>query len=250
MKKRTVAIVQARVGSSRLPRKVLEPIAGMPVLGWVVRRVRRARQLDDVIVATTECDADEEIVALCKQLGVGCFRGSENDVLDRFVQAARWAEASHVVRINADNPLVDPQYVDGLLAEAGAWDYISYETSDRRPVMLTALSFFSELVTCECLERADREILDIRLREHVTLGVYRAPDRFRVRFLGIPSFAEDQRLRLTLDTLDDLNLLREIVGGLGDDPQGASAESIVEQVSRRLDWLARMEELNRQNRKS
>lgn len=250
MKKRRVAIIQARVGSTRLPHKILEPLGNLPVLEWVIHRVRRAELLDDMLVATTNCAADDEIVALCERLEVSCFRGSEHDVLDRFVQAAQWSHASDVVRINADNPFIEPQFIDDLLAESEPADYISYQTSDGRPVMLTAVSFFSELVTRECLERADRVISDALLREHVTLGIYRNPEQYRVRFLPIPAFAEDQRLRLTLDTSEDLALLREVVDELGDSAMSVAAESVVDLVSQRGDWLARMDEMNHRNRKS
>ena len=119
---RVVAVVQARMTSRRLPGKVLTPLAGSPVLGLVVGRLRRATRIDEVVVATSTDPSDDPVAAWCAQPGIRCHRGSLDDVLDRFLGAARASGATHVVRITADCPLIDPDLVDRVIAQALAED--------------------------------------------------------------------------------------------------------------------------------
>src|ERR1700732_5617027 len=106
------AIVQARMGSTRLPGKVLMDLGTKTVLARVVNRLRRATRIDEIVIATSDSVADDVIVRECRQLGVSSFRGSEDDVLDRYYQAARACGAGAIVRITSDCPLIDPQLVD------------------------------------------------------------------------------------------------------------------------------------------
>jgi spore coat polysaccharide biosynthesis protein SpsF len=131
----TIAIIQARMGSSRLPGKVLLDLAGQPMLRRVVERTRRAKTIDQVVVATTTEPSDDPVVELCTALGYACYRGSLYDVLDRYYQAARQFEASNVVRITADCPLIDPQVVDRTVqAFLGLTKKEDIELSDPSPV--------------------------------------------------------------------------------------------------------------------
>src|SRR5690348_14470818 len=109
---RTVAIVQARMNSQRLPGKMMQNLEGAPIMEWVLHRTARARLLDGVVLATTEQAADDPLVEVGQRLGVGIFRGDENDVLGRFARAAEISKAETVVRICADRPLVDPDVID------------------------------------------------------------------------------------------------------------------------------------------
>ncbi|HMF14076.1 MAG TPA: NTP transferase domain-containing protein, partial [Gemmataceae bacterium] len=124
---RTVAVVQARMGSSRLPGKALADLAGRPVLWHVVQRVQRARRADEVVVATSTSPADDPIDYFCTRAGIPVFRGSEIDVLDRVYQAARERPADAVVRITGDCPLIDPAVIDRVLENyaGGDYDYVS-----------------------------------------------------------------------------------------------------------------------------
>ncbi len=249
---KVVAVVQARMGSTRLPGKLFLPLGPKTVLRWVLDRVREARRVDDVVVATSTAAENDRLVERCGQWGVGSFRGSESDVLGRCLAAAREADAGWVVRVNADNPLVDPRYIDALVdaARQGRADYQSYRRGDSKPVMLTALSFFAEVISRECLERADREIRDRFEREHVTLGIYGRPSRFDVRWLDVPAWCNDPRLRLTVDTQADLDLLRQVVAGLGPGAETATAEQVVRLVQEHSKWLETMAVLNAANPKT
>jgi len=122
-----LAILQARTSSSRLPGKVLKPILGKPMLLLQIERVRRARKIDKLVVATSNDPSDDGIEALCKQHGIDCFRGSLNDVLDRFYRAALTYNPEHIVRLTGDCPLIDPELVDSIIDMhlEGNYDYTS-----------------------------------------------------------------------------------------------------------------------------
>lgn len=241
----TVAIIQARLGSTRLPRKVLAKFGNQTLLERTLDRVQMADCFDRVIVATSISPKDAEIESHCKSIGVPCVRGSENDVLGRFVQAAEESQADWIVRVNADNPFIAPEYLVELVAEreANFFDYSSYLVGTK-PAMLTACGFFAELVSQSCLERASKAISSAHLREHVTLGIYQSPGNFRVHFKEAPAFAADSRIRLTLDTPEDLCLLSKIASVV-DRPAGVlAAEHLYQEILCHPEWLVEMQRIN------
>lgn len=223
---RTVAIVQARTGSTRLPGKVLLPLLGRPVLEHVVRRVRRARTLDDVVVATTTTDADDRIEELAHLNGWPVVRGSEQDLLDRYLLAARTFRADRVVRITSDCPLIDPDLVDDVVAalDASGADY----ASNTLPPRTYPRGLDVEAVTTSALEIAGREDDDPASREHATPYVYRHPERFQLR--RVAGTRDLSGHRWTLDTPEDLALIGRIFEALGrDDFAWTDALAVVEQ---------------------
>jgi len=200
-----VAIIQARMGSSRLPGKVLMDLGGEMVLGRVVRRLQRSRHISKIVVATTTVPADEVIVAECDRLEVLCFRGSEHDVLDRYYQAARANAADAVVRITSDCPLIDPELVDETVEVFGDKhaDYASNVFPRTYPRGLD-----TEVFSFDALDRAWREAREAHQREHVTPYLYEHPQIFKLASLS--GAADYSRYRWTLDTREDLELLRAI----------------------------------------
>jgi len=206
----TIAIVQARMGSTRLPGKVMIDLGGKSVLQRVTERLQRADLLDQVMVATTTEDPDQAIVEECDRLGVAIFRGSEKDVLDRYYQAVLQTGATTVVRITADCPLIDPVVVDQTIrvfVEAKA-DYANNVTPRTYPRGLDV-----EVMTAAALERAWREAHLPHEREHVTPYLYEHPGLFQLAF---HSGASDySRYRWTLDTPEDLELLKRLYLRLG-----------------------------------
>jgi spore coat polysaccharide biosynthesis protein SpsF len=210
---RVNAIIQARVGSTRLPGKVLEDLGGHSVLEWVVRAARAATEIDTVIVATSTAAADDAVADLADSLGVAVIRGSEDDVLSRFVAALDAHPADAVVRLTADCPLLDPTLIDAV---AGAWsaapshDYISTVLVRCLPRGLDV-----ELVSARALRAVDRIAVG-HDRVHVTSAVYADPTAYRVLGLCVMPAAND--LRVTLDTAADLVLLRALVAELPDAP--------------------------------
>ena len=149
-----LGILQARASSRRLPGKVMKPILGRPMLERQIERLRRARRLDKLVVATSTDPSDDPIAALCRSLAVECFRGSLDDVLDRFYQAARRAAPRAVVRLTGDCPLADPAVIDQLieLHARGGYDYTSNTLTRSYPDGLDA-----EVTQLHCLEAAWRE---------------------------------------------------------------------------------------------
>lgn len=204
---KTVAIVQARMGSTRLPGKVLMDLGGQTVLARVVRRLGRAKRIDEIMVATTTAGADDAIADECGRLRVGCFRGSEPDVLDRYQAAAAVASAEVVVRITSDCPLIDPAIVGQTIQKFfdQRADYASNVSPRTFPRGLD-----TEIFSLAALELAWHDARAPYQREHVTPYFYEHPELFRsASFYGSRDYSE---FRWTLDTEDDLRLIRAIYG--------------------------------------
>ena len=210
---KVVAIIQARMGSSRLPGKVLLDIAGEAMLARVVKRCQRALSVDLVVVATSDEPADDAVERFCLEQDYLFFRGSLHDVLDRYYRAARRFEAAIVVRVTADCPLIDPvvidQVVDALFGgqPAPQWDF----TANRLPPPWKRsypIGLDVEVCTFTALEQAWKEAKEAHQREHVMPYLYEQEGRFRVLVLDhIPDFGH---LRWTVDTPEDLALVRQI----------------------------------------
>lgn len=200
-----IAIVQARMGSRRLPGKVLVDLAGRTVLDRVVMRLRRATGIDHVVVATTHLPSDDSIVRECQQLGVPYFRGSECDVLDRYYHAAKNFGADAIVRITSDCPLIDSDLVNETVQvfDLNQVDYASNVIPRTYPRGLD-----TEVFTTEALARAWLEARAPHQREHVTPYLYEHPEIFKMA--SATGGADYSNYRWTLDTAEDLELLRAI----------------------------------------
>lgn len=201
-----VIIVQARMGSTRLPGKVLEHVEGVPMLALQIERLRRCRSADEIVIATTAAERDEPVVALAEELAVRWYRGSESDVLARYVGAARDAGADVIVRVTADCPLIDPAVTDRVieaLLGSGA-DYASNTQVRTYPRGLDTEVFHQDV-----LRRIDRMADSRPAREHVTYFInYDRPDLF-VRE-SVEDSEDNSDLRWTVDEQADLDLVREI----------------------------------------
>jgi spore coat polysaccharide biosynthesis protein SpsF len=204
---KTIAIIQARMGSSRLPGKVLQDIAGQPMLARVIARARRAETAGEVTVATTREPGDDPVEVLCRSLGVPVYRGSLFDVLDRFYQAARAFGADTVVRLTADCPLIDPTEIDHTVREfrAAGVDFAANRLPWGRTV---PIGLDTEVCTFAALERAWQEAQEPYEREHVMPYLYDQEGRFRV--LLVNSAPDRGTLRWTVDTPEDLELVRKV----------------------------------------
>lgn len=219
-----LAILQARMSSTRLPGKVLEPILGQPMIARQVERLRRSRRLDALVVATSDQPSDDPVAAWTQSAGVSVHRGPLDDVLGRFCGVlAAWPQAHAVVRLTADCPLADWTVIDALLDrhEAEGADYSSNVLPERTfPHGLDA-----EVVTPEALLAAQAESDDPYEREHVTPFVYRRPERFRMASLTrAPSLAH---LRWTVDLPADLVFVRGVYEALYPARPDFSSEDIV-----------------------
>ncbi|HMF14579.1 MAG TPA: NTP transferase domain-containing protein [Gemmataceae bacterium] len=228
---RTVAIVQARMGSTRLPGKALADLAGKPVLWHVVQRVHRARRVDEVVVATSTSPSDDPLVDFCSASGIPVFRGSESDVLDRVYQATREYGADVVVRVTGDCPLLDPSVIERVLGAyaGGDYDYVSNVIHYTYPDGLDV-----EVLSMAALARAWREALKPSEREHVTTYV-RFSDRFRTFNEAHDPDLSPLGYRWSIDEPGDLELVRRIYAELADQPEFDMYDV--------LDLLARKQEL-------
>jgi len=212
----TVALIQARMTSTRLPGKVLADLAGLPLLQRMLARVARAKRLDGVVVATTDNATDDPVAALCSSLGVQVFRGSEADVLGRMLAAAEMVAAKVAVRLTADCPMIDPDVIDQclVLREQKGVDYASNVNRRTYPDGLDV-----ECFTIEALRRADAEAVAPKAREHVTpymRGIF--PDLPQGHFSRADlTFAADFGfLRWTVDHAEDLERVREFFTALAE----------------------------------
>ena len=207
--KEIVAIIQARMGSSRLPGKVLMDIAGKPMLVHVVERARRSKLINRVVVATTTDIQDDAIEKCCQVRGFDCYRGSVHDVLDRFYKAAVKYHSDVVVRFTADCPLLDPEVVDHTISEflrAGV-DF----AANRLPPPLKRtypIGLDTEVCTFQALERAWKEAKEPHEREHVMPFMYDVSGRFNI--LQVDYVKDYGDIRWTVDTAEDLELVRRI----------------------------------------
>lgn len=214
VQRRTVtAVIQARTGSSRLPNKVLRPLAGRPVLGWVVRAARLAAGIDEVVVATTTEDSDQDIVKFCADLGVPCITGPQDDVLTRFIIALDAYPADAVVRLTADCPMLDPVVISQVIAafQAGgdSVDYLSTVVHRSLPRGLDV-----EMVSADAL-RTVAATATGHDRVHVTSALYANADS-TYRVAGLTFAPPSNDLRITLDTPEDALLLDALAEHIGD----------------------------------
>jgi len=212
---RVMGVIQARTGSTRLPGKVLRPLAGRPVLEWVIRAAQEVRGLDEVVVATTTEPGDDEVERLAAGLGVRVVRGSVDDVLARFLQAVDGLDVDAIARFTADCPLLDPEVASVVV---GAWralpslDHVSTISPRCLPRGLDA-----EVASVGALERLAAGLSTPELRHHrthVTSYLYTHPQDFAV--LGVTVHPDASDLRVTLDTPEDLALIEALVELLGD----------------------------------
>lgn len=231
---RIVAIVQARLGSERLPRKVLAEIGGRPALDILLTNLRTVRSLDGIILAVPERDV--ELAAFGRQCGVPVFAGPEQDVLARYVGAARQAAASAVVRVTADCPLLDPQLVDQVV-QAYRRDPCDYAYVSGYP----RGAGDAEVIATAALERAARESTLPWHREHVMTYITDHPERFTIRIEPAPDDLRRPDLRVCIDQPEDLEVVRQVFARLGQ----AGRPIHVRDVIRLLDSAPEIVRLNR-----
>jgi spore coat polysaccharide biosynthesis protein SpsF len=238
---RVVASVQARMGSSRLPGKVLKVVAGRPLLLWQVERLNASRLVDEVVVATTTNPKDDEIAEMCLQHDVTVFRGSEADVLSRIADLVVLHRADVHVECFGDSPLVDPQIVDEfigyLLKNCAEVDYVSSALRTTYPPGLETIAYWGWVIS----EVNKRVGVDDPLREHAGFNATRFPEQVRVRGLDAPVRFREPDTYLEVDTSEDLEVVREVFAHLGGTDSAFGLAAI-------LDFMRGQPELGESNR--
>lgn len=211
-KPRVVVSIEARMGSSRLPGKVLMDLCGKPVIGWLVHRLRECRTADEIVLATSTAKGDDVLAKWCTDNAVRCFRGSEDDVLKRVVDAHREAKTDVIVEITGDCPLTDPDVVD-LGVESFLSNECDYLTNCE--VVSFPQGICVQVFRFEDLARIEQESSDPAVREHVSLLFYERKDLYRnINLLAPRCWHLPPDCRTQLDYPEDLAFLREICGRL------------------------------------
>ena len=225
--------VQALMGSTRFPGKVLMPIMGKPLLAYQIERLSEVRQKRRISVLTTSLVEDDPIVALCKELGVDCFRGAPLDVLDRFFCAAQETPASYFLRSTADCPLIDPDWIDqGISLFFSLQPKLDYLSNTLERTFPRGLDF--EIFQRKALEDTWKQAKDPWEREHVTPYIYRHKELFSLQNIGhVPSLSHH---RWTVDTPEDLALVTLILETLYVKNPHFRLQDILDLLEKHPDW--------------
>lgn len=201
----TVAIIQARMGSSRFPNKTLRPIADQPLIGFLIDRLKRCESLKNIIIATTVNKSDDQLFEWARLHNVPLFRGSETDVLNRFFKCASQYDVDVIVRITADDPLKDPKVIDRAVTIFNSNDY-DYVSNTINPTFPEGIDV--EVFSFSALSRAEHEAKKESEREHVTPYIWSNPDIFSI--MNFTAKTDDSDIRLTVDYPSDLKMLNSI----------------------------------------
>lgn len=228
---KTVAIIQARASSSRLPGKVLMELAGKPMLLNIVERTSRAKMINQVVVATSSEVTDNQIEELLNAQGISCFRGSLNNVLDRFFRCATKYHADVIVRITGDNALVDPKLIDEAIEIflKREVEYIYFKQS-------LPLGMCIEVFTYSSLKRAFEEASNHECLEHVTPYIRVNTGYFKVLNYAEPAEKDFSHLRFTVDTREDFEFINRIYNSF--DSNYFSYDDIIKILEKNPDWIS------------
>lgn len=206
------AIVATRMTSSRLPGKVLLDLAGQPALVRLIERLKRSKYLNDIVIATTTNETDNVVVETAKSQDVKYYRGSEDDVLLRTVEAAEATDADFIVQITSDCPLIDTETIDRVIEQIVEKPYIDYVTNHL--VRTYPMGFSVEVFRTKALRHIEQTIADPAVREHVSLYFYEHPEKYHLSNVEAPRFLRHPEYRLTLDTEEDYRLINNIYAAL------------------------------------
>lgn len=205
-------IIQARTGSTRLHNKILLPFyRGKRIIDILIENIQTAFPDTTIVLATTTREQDEVLVNVAKEAGINYFRGSEDNVLARFIDATEAFGIDRLIRVCSDNPFLQVSSFAELFAMQGNYDYIGFGFADGCPSIKTHLGLYSEFTTADTLRRAASLTQEKLYQEHVTNYLYTHPETFAIRLLPLPEILEGRRdLRFTLDTMEDFSLLQEL----------------------------------------
>ena len=231
----TIATIEARMTSSRLPGKVLMEASGRPMLSHLVRRLRAVPSLDSIVLATTTNRTDDVLVEFAARHGIGCFRGSEDDVMARVVGAAESADADVVVEITGDCPIIDPELIEQTVRMYFAHnvEYVSNCHIRSYPVGMD-----TQVFALSTLKRSLKMTEDPLDHEHVTLHIRNHPEVFSTIHLVAPPEIHWPELGLTLDEQEDYGLLKLIIEHFGEENPLFTCLDAVRLLKARPEWVA------------
>jgi spore coat polysaccharide biosynthesis protein SpsF (cytidylyltransferase family) len=249
----TGIIIQARTGSTRLPGKMILPFhENQNLISLMINKFKRNAGNVPFVIATTVSSGDDLISEICEKSGVRCFRGSENNVLDRFIKTAEKYSFETIIRVCADNPFFDVAatlLLGELLNESKA-DYAGFEMDGNQPSIKTHIGLWGEAVTLKALQKAASLTSESLYQEHVTNYIYGHPQTFKIRLISAPSELKKRTdLRFTLDTPEDYELHRKIYKTLAADGKSDDINALVNFVDQHNDFKQVMKNQIIQNTK-
>ncbi|WP_445479404.1 cytidylyltransferase domain-containing protein [Lysinibacillus irui] len=229
---RIVAIIQARMGSTRLPGKILKKVNGRPLLSYQIERLQQSNYINDLVIATTIDEKDDLIVEFCEKNNILSFRGSEEDVLARYYETAKAFKAEAIVRITSDCPIIDVQVVDKTIQYFidNNFEYVSNTVERTYPRGLD-----TEIFTFAALEIAYNEAVLKRDREHVTAYFYTNPDIFKIS--SVRNEIDYSKYRWTVDTEEDFQLIKNIIENLYSNNPQFTLHDTVQLMETNPDWF-------------
>ncbi len=235
-----VAVIQVRMGSTRLPGKVMKEVVGKPILELLIERLRYSRLINQIVIATTELKRDDVISNLSKRLSISCFRGSEDDVMGRVLGALRQYEADIGVEIFGDCPLIDPAIVDSIIQcyiiNKDKYDFVSNDLKTTYPPGLE-----TEVYSVSAFADAADRTQDPQIREHSTLYMRQHPELYRLYNIEAPPELHYPDTYIELDTPEDFKVIKTIYESLYGEGKIFSAQEI-------LDFLKQNPHIAQQNR--
>ncbi len=244
-------ILQARTGSTRMPEKVILPFyQDQSILDLLLEKTKKLNV--PVVLATTVNPSDDRICSLAEKHRIPVFRGSENDVLDRFIQAARQFGFTKIIRVCADNPFLDPDGMKTLVTafQKSDADYLGFHLEGNKPSILTHFGFWTEAVRLDALEKAQHLTAEKFYHEHVTNFIYGNPTLFQVEFLPAHSLVFSRKdIRMTLDTPEDFEIQKEIYATISKENPNFAIPDIVNWLDRHPEILDQMKQEIRKNQK-
>lgn len=243
-------IIQARVGSTRLPNKILLPFYNeKSILQLLIDKLSSFSNIP-IIIATSANVENDVLETTFKNKNVHIFRGSENDVLDRFIQTAKYYNIDKIIRICSDNPFIEKRAINLLIKEIKQTyvDYISFNI-DGKPSIKTHFGFWTEFVTLKALVKVQHLTNELLYHEHVTNYIYTHPEQFNIKWIEGPKILNGRKdIRLTIDTEKDFKTIQEIYSNLSD-PENITIQEIVTYIGKNPNWLISMHNQINENNK-
>ena len=230
MKKNISAVIEARLNSTRLPGKVLKFIGDKPCLEHTIERLKKVRELNNIIVATTINQQDSEIENLCIKKNIDCFRGSEENVLNRVLNAAKKFNVDIIVEITGDSIFIDHKIISESIDEFLTNKYDFVANCVEKPMYIPG--FDARVFETKLLEKIEKLIIDQEDYEHVTSYIWKNPKQFRIKNIHPPKELESGDIFLGLDTQEDLELLRNVYDYLGKKNEYFNARDIVSYLNK------------------
>ena len=238
---KTGIIIQARKGSTRLPNKMVLPFyKGKGVLELLLEKLIKEFPKEQIVLATTVNINDDELVKMADSFKINIFRGRENNVLDRFINAGDKFAFKNIIRICADNPFLDIPHIHFLIQkiEKDRFDYISYKTESGLPTIKSHLGLFTEAVTLKALKSVNKKTKLPLYLEHVTNYIYEYKNDFRILLIELPQYmSHTESIRLTLDTKEDFEMEKELFINF----QNLDTKALINHLKQDKSLLNRME---------